>query len=177
MKMSRQGWSTRRSVCSVLTLIAFAWCFVVPRPAHAEMVVLPAQTSVVLTTTTVLDPALLNIGDIIHLQVANDVSVDGKVVIRAGAPAVGRVTHAKKNNYAGVAAQIGIAVEHVEAVDGNQVSITGAQIQEGDSKMVMSIALSVLCCILFLLMKGGEASIPIGTQVIANTTVRTEVAV
>jgi hypothetical protein len=177
MLFLRKRSSASRCACTVATMLAFAWCFVFPHVALAENVTVPAQTSVELTTTAAIDPVMVNIGDQITLQAANDVVVNGKVVIQAGAPATARVTQAKKNNYIGIPASIGIVVEHVQAVDGNMIAISGAQVQEGDNKMVVSIGLSLICCLLFALMKGGTATIPSGTRIIANTTVRTDVMV
>jgi hypothetical protein len=41
--------------------------------------------------------------------------------------------------------------------------------------MVVSIGLSLVCCILFALMKGGEATIPSGTMLEGATTMAVDV--
>jgi len=82
-----------------------------------------------------------------------------------GAKAIADVMEAKSRNLIGIAAKLGIALRSVEAVDGSLIPITGSKVAAGKDKMVASIGLSLICCILFALMKGGDATIPSGTQI------------
>jgi len=122
-------------------------------------------------------PEGLHAGDTVRLAVVSDVTVDGRVVIKAGAPVVADVVDAQGRNMIGIAAKIGIALRTVEAVDGTQILVSANKFAEGKDKMIMSIGLSLICCILFALMKGGDASIPAGTEIIAATATATQVEV
>ncbi len=150
--------------------------FTLPYIAFAQSnVMVPAGTTVIVTTNAVIDPETVNMGDEVEFSVTSDVVVDGRVVIRAGARASGEVTVAKKRNYVGIPAKIGISVRSVQAVDGTTVMLSGSKVVEGQDKMVTSIGLSLICCILFAGMKGGDASIPAGTSITATVAVTTSV--
>ncbi len=160
------------------TLFAFVWMFCIPHEAIAQQKVeIPVGTVVVLITNTTLSPEHLNIGDTVDLSVVSDVIVDGQVVIAAGAKARGEITASKTKNLIGIAAKIGLAVQSVQAVDGTTIIMSGNKLSEGKSKMVASIGLSLICCILFALMKGGEASLPAGTQIEATVPATTSVTI
>lgn len=173
---------TRRGVAfqlvTVGTLLAFMWTFLLPHEAIAQQKVqIPVGTAVLLRTNTTLTPVQLKVGDTVELSVVSDVVVDGKVVIKAGAKARGEITTSKESNYIGIAAKMGLAVRSVQAVDRTTVPLSGSKLVEGKDKMVMSIGLSLVCCILFAVMKGGESSIPSGTQIECTVAGTTEVTV
>lgn len=150
-----------------VTMAAFISTFIVPNEVFADPieVKIPAGTSVLLKTNTILTPSQFNPGDTVALSVVNDVVVDGKVVISAGASAKGEITSSKDRNYIGIAGEMGFSIRSVQAVDGSTVMLSGAKTISGKDKMVLSIGLSLVCCILFGLMKGGDATIPSGTQI------------
>jgi hypothetical protein len=58
---------------------------------------------------------------------------------------------------------------HTTAVDGTYIPLSGSISARPDDKMTVSIILSVLVCPLFLLMKGNEAQLTIGTAKTAYT--------
>ena len=113
----------------------------------------------------------------VHLAVSHDVTVGGVVVIKAGAMATAEVVRAKKRGMVGMAAAVGLAMRSVEAVDGTVVPLFGTRIAEGKSKTGMSIGLALLCCVLFVLMKGGDAEIAAGTQIQTNVATAVTVTV
>lgn len=136
-----------------------------------------AGTPVNVATNAVITPETVNMGDTVDLSVTSDVVVDGKVVIKAGAKARGEVIQSKNRNYIGIPAKIGIAVRSVQAVDGTTIMLSGSKVVEGKDKMVTSIGLSLILCILFAAMKGGDASIPAGTPILSTVAVTTSVAI
>jgi hypothetical protein len=149
----------------LLTVAAFFVTFILPKTLYAEEINIPTGTSVQLSTNALLSPASVNVGDAVELTVTSDVVIDGKVVIKAGAPAKGEIIQAKDENYIGIAAKVGLAIRTVEAVDGTSLMLSGTKLVEGKDKMAMSIGLSIICCILFALVRGGSASIPAGTVI------------
>lgn len=165
-------------VLSVITLSAFAVAIQPPLPSFAaEKVTIPAGTIIGLRTTTPLSPEHLNVGDLVMLAVISDVLVDGVVVIKGGAPARGEIVSSKSRNMIGIAAKIGLSVRSLEAVDGTTIPMYGTKLAEGKSKMGASIGLSLICCVLFALMKGGDASIASGTEIQATTAGTTVITV
>lgn len=167
-----------RKQAAIFMVILFIYSMIVPDFLLAETkITIPVGTLVTLRTTSELNPKYLNVGDRVILKVANDVKIDGKVVIAAGASARGEITAKKNQGLAGVNARIGLAVRSVEAVDGTAVSLYGSKMAEGESKTTESVILTVLCCILFLLMKGQDANIPAGTLIDCEVAGATEITI
>jgi len=156
-------------------VFTYAWIMLFPHAAFAETVQVPAGTRVMLQTTSTISPATANVGDTIELTVINDVIVGGKTVVKAGARATGEITNAKERGMIGIAAELGFVVRSCQAADGTTIMLTGNKFVKGKDKMVMSIGLALICCILFALMKGGDAMVPAGTQMDAMTAATTQV--
>jgi len=162
---------------TVLTLFTFTLTFVFPHEAIAgTKIQIPAGTRVLLRTLQTLTPKEFKVGDKISLAVASDVIIDDKVVIKAGAPAVGEVTESKEKGIAGQADKLSIAVKNVEAVDKTYVALLGSKTVQGEEKMVMAIILALLCLPLILI-PGGSASIPEGTHIEGTVVAPTMVTV
>jgi hypothetical protein len=104
-------------------------------------------------------------------------SLTGKSLSRQELRQGGEITASKDRNIIGIAAQIGFAVRSVQAVDETTVPVSGSKVVEGKDKMVASIGLTLVCCILFALMKGGDASISAGTQIETTVAATTTVTV
>ena len=163
---------------AVGTLFVFMWTFLLPHEAIAAREVrIPAGTVVILQTITTLTPEELRVGDTVDLMVVSDVFVDEKIAIGAGAKANGEITISRERNFIGIAGKIGLTIKSVQAVDGTMVLLSGRKISEGKDKMVMSIGLSLVCCILFALMKGGEVSLETDMQIEATVPVMTSVMI
>lgn len=161
---------------TALTLVAFLLSTVTPTLALAESeVTIPSGTMVTVSPAHAILPVALNVGDMVHMTVSSDVIIEGVVVIKAGAKATAEVIRSKNRNLIGIPAAIGLAMRFVEAVDGQNIALYGTKVAEGKSKMAMSIGLSLICCLLFALMKGGDAEIAAGTPIM--TTVATTVTV
>lgn len=128
----------------------------------------------------VFDPAVSGdtsaLGQTVTLRVVNAVVVEGKTVIAAGAPAVGEVQSAKKRGMIGSAGSLVVAAKNTTAVDGTFVPLTGTKAIDGKSKVTSAVVVTILCCVLGLLMKGGKAEIPAGTSMRASVAAPVEVA-
>lgn len=162
---------------ATVTLCMVVWTFGMPHAAFSRAIEVPSMTSLLVATTQTINPSAINIGDRIPLLVVSDVKIDGVTVIAVGARAMARITQAKDAGMIGIPAAVGLALESVEAVDGTIIPISGSRIQEGKDKMFLSIGLSLICCLLFALTKGGAAEIPMGSEIMANTTMKVSVAV
>jgi hypothetical protein len=170
--------SSAFQLLTIGTLFVFMWAFLLPHESIAKKEVrIPAGTVVVLKTTTTLTPVQLRVGDTVDLLVVSDVVVDGEVVIEAGAKARGEITTSRERNFIGIAGKLGLAVRSVQAVDGTTVLMSGTKLSEGKNKMVVSIGLSLVCCILFALMKGGHAYLQSGTQIEATLPATATIAI
>ena len=166
-----------RRVTSGATAIPFALaCLAAPRGAHAADVKVPAGTVVMLRTNQPISPRTVRPGDRVSFSVADNVIVDGKVVIKAGSEAAGEVIQAEKRGVLGKPDRIAVQLTSVAAVDGRTIPLSASKSAEGDDKMVLGVVLTILC-LPFLFMKGGEAQIAAGTTVQGLTTGVAEVKV
>ncbi|HEX8921304.1 MAG TPA: DUF2846 domain-containing protein [Pyrinomonadaceae bacterium] len=133
--------------------------------AQADEIVLAEGTTVYLVTAEEISSKKAELGDVVNFKVDEDVSVNGHVIISKGTPAKGRVMNAEKSGRMGKAGKLGIRVESTTTVDGQPIRIRAAKGREGDDKTNSVAALSLLVSSLFLLKKGGEATIKEGTKV------------
>jgi hypothetical protein len=132
-------------------------------------VVLNAGTNVPLETVGIIRSDQVTVGQTIDFRVKHDVKVDGITVINAGSIAKGQVIRAQKAKGLGKEGFVEIQIKSVTAVDGQEVFLSGGNIyQEGQDKQTLAIVLGIIVCLLFLTMKGKNAEIPPGYQVMAN---------
>lgn len=162
-------------VAWVTVLAGMLWVPNTSSWAMAQIVKVPVGTPVTLKLANPVSAETSNAGDLVMFSVVSDVLVNGKVVIPAGSTANGLIMKAKKRNFIGLPASIMIQVNTIQGADGSNIPISVSKESEGDSKLVISVVLSLLCCILFLLMKGGNAEFPAGTVLNATTTAPIEV--
>lgn len=111
-----------------------------------------------------------------QVSVANDVVVDGKVVIKAGAKAKGEVEKAQKRGIVGKPDIVTVRINSVTAADGKELSLAAVKSIEGEDKVVLTVVLALICLPLILI-KGGEAQIAAGSSVQAQTVGTSEVIV
>jgi len=64
----------------------------------------------------------MEIGNVVEFKTTSNVIVDGKEVIRAGSPAKGRIKRIERPGY-NTTGLIQVEVEHIRAVDGQQVLV------------------------------------------------------
>lgn len=171
-------WAFRsRLVALVLSVLATIHAVGPAAAAATEALTIPAGTPVLLAFEETVCPLTAQVGQKILLRTTSPVIVDGKVVIAAGAIANAEVTSAQKKGAVGKPAIIGVMLRTVEAVDGTLVPISGTKVIEGENKQATSLVVTILCCILGLLMQGGEAEIAAGSSLDGRTDIATTVQV
>ncbi len=143
----------------------------------AGQVKILAGTAVVVRTEMKITPRNYQVGDKVRLVVVDNVEVDGEVVIKAGAGAIGEVIAANKKALAGIPAKIGIKVCSVTAVDGSEILLTGNKVVEGESNTANVVVCAVLCTPFALLFSGGSAEISAGEMIEANVLSNTKVRI
>ncbi len=131
------------------------------RTKNIEYIEIDVRTGTPIEIQTIEDiyPSKVTEGDSIFLMVTKDVTVDGYDVIKQGALVRAEIYDAKEKGMAGQAGRVAISFKTVEAVDGTNIIISGSSKREGDDKMLESVGLGLVCCPLFLLMKGEEGVI------------------
>jgi hypothetical protein len=159
----------KKIVTSILIPPFFALTIPAQSLANPDMVKLAEGTPVILRLTEEVSSATKNANETVNLEVARDVVVDGKVVIKSGTPAIATVTMAEKRGVLGKAGKIQISVESTKAIDGQKVMLRSTVTQSGKDESTTAVVGTVICCVLFLLMKGKDAVLPIGSEVKAYT--------
>lgn len=134
-------------------------------PAYAAQVPLADGTPLVLRLTETVAPNTHHVGDVVHLEVAMDVTVNGATVIKAGTPAEGEVVVAQNAAWLGEAGKIGITLRSTKAVDGQRIPLRANLTREGKEKQGLAVVLGLLLCFLFLFMKGETVQFTSGSEV------------
>ena len=146
--------------------------------ATSETVSIPGGTRLVLAFENAVQPESAQIGQKVYLRVVNGVNVDGKMVIEGGARATAEITHSQKKGAIGKPAAIGVMARAVEAVDGTMIPISGLKHVEGEDKQTEALIITIICCVLGLVIQGGEAGIAAGSnmEVTIDATTAVEVS-
>lgn len=129
-----------------------------------EPIVLAEGTPIRVVTAQDINSKEAKPNDAVNFIVDEDVVVNGQVVVRKGAAAVGSVINAEKGGYLGKSGKLAIQVESTQTVDGGKLKLRAAKGGEGKDKAMTTAVLSVISP-LFLFKKGGEAKIAAGTPV------------
>ena len=102
--------------------------------------------------------------DPVDFTVAEDLVINGQVVVRKGTPAIGSVINAEKGGYMGKSGKLAVQVESTTTSDGKPLKLRAAKGREGDDKTTSTMVLSMISPA-FLFRKGKEAKIETGTTV------------
>lgn len=138
---------------------------------------LPDGTEIKLVTIDEISSQKAVQDDPLTFRVAEDVIVDGKILIAKNTTAKGIVTNAKKKGFMGRSGELSIRLESTETVDGQKIKIRSSKSGEGGDNTGTTIALTVLFGPLGLLKRGKEAVIKAGTNITAYTDESKNVAV
>jgi hypothetical protein len=110
-----------------------------PNPSTAT-VVLREGTAIKLKLLHTLNSKTVVVDDPLNFALTEDLVVDGNVVIKAGAPATGRVFRAKPARTLGRGAELRLRLEHVRA-GAVRVPLRGSLAKEGQDKTGQTVAL------------------------------------
>ena len=143
---------------------SYAYPSMVATTYGAGKAVLPAHTPIIIRATETITTKDLVSGDTVNFAVVQDVKDNkGNVLIKTGSPVTAQISFVKNHDLIGRSGQLTINDFHTTAVDGSYVQLSGSVSANPEDKLTMSIVLSVLICPLFLLMKGDEARVSVGT--------------
>lgn len=144
--------------------IALLLCSTCAFSSAEEKVILKDGTPVMLRLTEEVSTKTKNLNDSIHFEVAKDIKVDGKTVIKAGTPADGTVSICQKPDILGQEGTIAFTVNSTKTVDGQWLSLRANVSRAGENKMLLSAGAAYVCCPIFGLIKGSGASFPVGSE-------------
>ena len=87
-----------------------------------------------------LDSRTANAGDIVNLEVADAVMVDGVIVVENGAKVTGKIIDAVKNKSMGRKGKLDFTIDFARAKDGQNVPLTSNVKQGGKDAVVGVVA-------------------------------------
>jgi hypothetical protein len=106
--------------------------------------------------------------DPVNLVLAEDLKVGDVIVAKAGAKAVGTITHAKKAGMMGKAGELNMRLQYLLVGD-TRVKLRGTKGKEGQGKEGTAVALTVLFGPIGLIKHGKNVDIKEGTALLAYT--------
>jgi hypothetical protein len=133
------------------------------KPANVKII--PDGTEFTVVTTEEITSKTASEGDPLTFKVAEDVKIDGEIVIAKDSVVKGIVASAKKAGMMGRGGSLGIRVESTMTVDNQRLKLRSSKGKEGDDKTGTTVALVVLFGPLGFLKKGKNAKIAPGTQI------------
>jgi len=109
-------------------------------------------------------------GQEISFEVTDDIDVNGVTVLRRGAIAIGVVTEAETKKRMGRAGKLNFTISFVPLVDNEKAPLRAVNDSGGESRVKGMTALMVsgvpmVAAPFLLLMKGGDTTIPKGTEI------------
>ena len=145
-----------------------------PKPENLKTI--PDGTEFTVVTIDEITSKTAAEGDPLTFKVAQDVVIDGQVVIAKDSLVKGVVATAKKAGMMGRGGSLGIRVESVATVDNQRLKLRSTKGKEGDDKTGTTVALVVLFGPLGFLKKGKNAVIKPGTEIKVYTDEEKKVA-
>src|SRR5690349_5061210 len=95
---------------------------------------IPANTIIRVRTTEGVSSETARVGDVVPMEVLSDVLLNGLVVVRQGAPAVGEISRAKEARTMGRRGNVALTLNYVEAVTGEHILVGGNRAEKGNGK-------------------------------------------
>ncbi len=132
---------------------------------------IPANTTIRVRTKDEISSETAHVGDDVQMEVLGDVTVNGYVVIRQGASAIGQISRVKEARNMGRRGNVALTLNYVEAVTGEHVLASGDRTEKAKGKagematevVVTTAVLGGPVAALWLFEKGDESTIPPGT--------------
>lgn len=114
-------------------------------------------------------------GERFKLEVAEPLVVDDRIVVPAGAPAVGEVIHAAKSGAAGKAGELILAARFI-SVGEHEVKLRSFTAGNGENRLGLATGLGITLGIPALFVVGKNLVLPAGTDVYAKVTADTSLS-
>jgi hypothetical protein len=111
-----------------------------------------------------LDSRTASVGDIVNLEVADPIIVDGVTLVETGARVTGKVIESVKNKNLGRKGKLDFSIDFAKSRDGQNVPLSSNVKQGGKDAVVGVIAAAAIINPLALFIKGKAATVDKGTE-------------
>jgi hypothetical protein len=136
--------------------------------AAPERIILKEGADVDLKFAQDLSSKTANDDDPVSLMLDQDIKVGDIAVVKAGAKAVGTITHAKKAGMIGKAGELNMRLDYL-ITDQGRLRLRGTKGKEGEGKVGATVALTVLFGPIGLIKHGKNVEIKQGTPLLVYT--------
>lgn len=126
-------------------------------PEPLPSVVIPRKTPVHLELLENLNSKLSRTGELVRFLVADDVVVDGQVILAEGAPIQGRIKFAQPSKSNGRAGVLQVVAPKVRVADGSEIRMFGEIVSTGRQRSGAAAHAAIWGGAGFLAMKGRQA--------------------
>ena len=159
-------WQTKIIICVCLAFVfnpLFSWVWAGEVKKQDGELFLEAGTPILLRFKVSVTSEGTRVGQMVGLEVAEDVYSNGRVVIRKGTPAEGQIIRCETRQYAGEPGVISIANFFVLPRNNEKIRLDGVLRIGGEDKPESRVL--GYCCLFGYLIKGGSALIEEGQTV------------
>jgi hypothetical protein len=171
-----------RKLSALLVVSIFASAMFA-QEAQPVSVTIPRGTDIPARLANQLDSGQVHVGDMVTMDVLEDLKLQNEIVIPKGSLVVGHVTEAKGARKMGRGGKLDIEFETVTAGDGTKIPVSGERVEKGQGGYGGGSAVAAGAAGLFfppaaalLLLKHGHASvIPVGTVLTVHVTADAQV--
>ena len=156
----------KRSLAAILMVASFSVPIYAVAAASGpqDEIVVAEGTPINVVTAKEVTSKEAKPNDPVEFTVAEDLVINGQVVVRKGTAAAGSVINAEKGAYMGKSGKLGVQVESTTTSSGERLRLRAAKGREGDDKTTSTMVLTMISPV-FLFRKGSEAKIAPGTVV------------
>jgi len=142
-----------------------------PAQPKASDHILQDGIPVKLQLSKALSSAAAEVGQEITFEVVDDIDVDGITILHRGTSAIGVVTEAVAKKRMGRAGKLNFKIDYVRLADNEKAPLRAVSNSNGDSRVAgiasLMVSMPMVAAPFFLLIKGGDSSIPKGTELTA----------
>ncbi|MCI5058872.1 MAG: hypothetical protein MRY83_22350 [Flavobacteriales bacterium] len=111
-----------------------------------------------------LTSGIAKVGDIVDLEVTEDVVINGVTVIERGTAAKGTVTQSQRAKIAGQKGKLDFTINYVKAVNGRNIRLSASQSAAGKDHTVGVIAAAAIVAVPLIFIKGKDITMEKGKE-------------
>ena len=133
--------------------------------SQTQEVAVPDGTAFSVVTADQLSSRTALEGDPVNMRVADDVLIDGHVVLAKGTNVRGTITEVGQRGHLGKGGKLALRVDYTTAVDGQKVKLRASKSKADGSTVGSTVALSLAISPIYLFRRGNHAVMKAGTKI------------
>jgi hypothetical protein len=167
---------TRRLLIPAVSLLLFLACSITSAQTSASLIV-PQGTPIQARLQQQVSSRTATAGEAIKMEALTDLVVDGRVIVRKGAPLSASLTAAKKSAKRGTGGRLTLHIADVQMANGQSLPLDTTQAESGGGPGSKTYKTLVFASVILispagitaaLLLHGQEVVLPEGTEIAAH---------